>query len=141
MHSLCAEGYTCLWYFRNQLAPRNWIGYGLSPLHGRVTSLFEQLPEKTGNYIFGVNNLCNSPKFAKQAFNDIGKDVMTHGVCRQSRGIPKLIVQDAVTRKKELLRHRGNLKASVITGEPKCKDLVVVSLYNTKLVYLLSNIW
>ena len=34
VHSLCAEGYTCLWYFRNQLAPRMWIGYELSLLHG-----------------------------------------------------------------------------------------------------------
>ena len=41
----------------------------------------------------------------------------------------------------ELLRHRGTLKATVLTGDPKCKDLVVVSMYDTKLVYLLSNIW
>ena len=27
--SLCAEGYTYLWYFRNQLAPRKCIDYGL----------------------------------------------------------------------------------------------------------------
>ena len=62
-------------------------------------SLFEQLPEKTGNYIFGMDNLFNSPKFAKQALNESGKYVMTHGVYRQSRGIPKCIVQDAVTKK------------------------------------------
>ena len=59
--ALCAEGYTYSWYFRNQLAPRKWIGYGLLPLHGRVMSLFEQLPEKTGNYICGMDNLFNSP--------------------------------------------------------------------------------
>ena len=41
--------------------------------------------------------------------------------------------------KNELLRHRGNLKAAVLTGDPKCKDLVVVSLYATRPVYLLSN--
>ena len=46
MDALCAEGYTYWWYFRNQLAPKKWIGYGLSPLHGRLMSLFEQLPEK-----------------------------------------------------------------------------------------------
>ena len=82
MDYLCAEGYTYSWYFRNQLAPRKWIGYGLSPLHGRVMSLFEQPPEKTGNYICGMDNLFNLPKFAKQALDEIGKDVMTHGVCR-----------------------------------------------------------
>ena len=58
---LCAEVYTYLWHFINQLAPRKWIGYGIPPLHGRVMSLFEQLPEKTGNYICGMDNLFNSP--------------------------------------------------------------------------------
>ena len=82
--ALCAEGYTYSWYFRNQLAPRNWIDCGLSPLHDRVMSLFEQLPEKIGNYICGMDNLFNSQIFAKQELNESGKDVMTHGVCRQS---------------------------------------------------------
>ena len=40
----------------------------------------------------------------------------------------------------ELLRHRGTIKATVLTGDPKCKYLVVVSLYDTKPVYLLSII-
>ena len=43
--------------------------------------LFEQLPEKTGNYIFGMDNLFKSPKFEKQELNESGKYVMTHGVC------------------------------------------------------------
>ena len=94
-------------------------------------SLFEQLPEKTGNYICGMDNLFTSPKFAKQALNESGKYVMTHGVCRKSQGIPKCIVQDAVTKKNELLRHRGTLKPAMITGDPKCKYLVVLSLYDT----------
>ena len=41
----------------------------------------------------------------------------------------------------ELLRLRGTLKATVLTVDNKCKDLVVVSLYDTKPVYLLSIIW
>ena len=82
MDALCNEGYTYSWYFINQLASRKWIDYGLSPLHGRVMSLLEQLPGKTGNYICGIDHLFNSPKFAKQAFIESGKDVMTHGVCR-----------------------------------------------------------
>ena len=65
MDALCAEGYTYSWYFRNQLSPRKWIGYGLSPLHGQVMSLFEQLPEKTGSYICGMGHLFNMPKFSK----------------------------------------------------------------------------
>ena len=65
-----------------------------------VMSLFEQLTEKTDNYICGMDNLFNSPKFAKQALNESGEDVMTHGVCQQSRWIPKCIVKDAVTKKR-----------------------------------------
>ena len=64
---------------------------------------------------------------------------MTHGVFRQIQGVTKCIVKDAVTKKKELLRHRVTLKAAVLIGEPKCKYLVVISLYDTKPVYLLSN--
>ena len=45
-------------------------------------SLFEQLREKTGNYICGMDNLFNSPYFVKQALNESGEDVMTHGVWR-----------------------------------------------------------
>ena len=71
--ALCAEGYTYSWYFRNQLAPRKWIDYGLLPMHGRVMSLFEQIPEKTGDYICGMDNLYNSSKFAKKALNESGK--------------------------------------------------------------------
>ena len=66
MDDLCDEGYTYSWYFKNQLAPINWIGYGLLPLHGRVMNLFEQLSEKTGNYICGMDNLFNWPKFANK---------------------------------------------------------------------------
>ena len=69
-------------------------------MHGRVMSLFEQLSEKTGNYICGIDNLFNSPKFAKQALNESVNDVITHGVCRQIQGIPKCIVQDAVMKKR-----------------------------------------
>ena len=99
MDALCAEGYTYTWYFRNQLATRKWIYYGLSPLYGLVMVLFEKLSEKIGNYICGMDNLFNSPKFAKQALNESGNDVMTHSVFRHSRGIPKFIVQDVVTKK------------------------------------------
>ena len=82
-----------------QLAPRKWIDYGLSPLHGLVMSLFEKILEKTGNYFCGMDNLFNSQKFEKQALNESGKGMVTHGVCRKSRGIPKCIVQDAVMKK------------------------------------------
>ena len=49
------------------------------------------------------------------------------------------VLSKTQSQKKGLLRHIGTLKADVITGEPKCKYIVVVSLYNNKPVYFLSN--
>ncbi len=90
--ALCADGYTYTWYFCNQLAPKHWIDKGLSPLHSRVMSIFQQLPQNTENYKCGMDNLFMLPKFAKAAFNLSGKKVMIHGVCRPSRCVPKCIV-------------------------------------------------
>ena len=84
MDALCAEGYKYSWYFRKKLAPRKWIGYILLPLHGPMMSLSEQLPEKIGKSICGMDNLFILPKFAKQALNESGKDVITHGLFRHS---------------------------------------------------------
>ena len=137
--ALCADGYTYTWYFRNQLAPKYWIDKGLSPLHSRVMSLFQQLPQNTENYKCGMDNLFMSPKFAKAALNLSGKRVMIHGVCRPSTGVPKCIVQDKVTRKDDVLRSKGTVKAAVLTGDPQCKDLVALSFYDSKPVYFVSN--
>ena len=137
--ALCAEGYTYSWYFRNQVAPKKWTDKGLSPLHSQVMSLLEQLPNGSANYICGMDNLFNSPKFAKCALKESGKAVMTHGVCRPSQGIPSCIIQEAATRKLDLLRQQGTLKAAVLTGDPECKGLVAASLYDTKPVYLISS--
>ena len=46
-----------------------------------------------------MDNLFMSPKFAKIAHNETGRSVMIHGVCHPSRGIPKCIMQEAVTKK------------------------------------------
>ena len=135
--ALCADGYTFAWYFRNQLAPKYWTDKELSPLHARVMALFQQLPDS--NYKCGMDNLFMSPKFAKIAKNDSGKGVMIHGVCRVSRGIPTCIQQVAVTKKEDLLRNRGIVKASVLKGDAKCDGLVAASLYDSKPVYFISN--
>ena len=134
---LCAEGYTYAWYFRNQVAPKSWTDKDLSPLHARVMSLFQQLPLK--HYICGMDNLYMSAKFAKVAMIDSEKNVLIHGVTRASRGIPPCITQEAVTKKEDLLRTRGTMKAAVLTGDSDCPGLVATSLYDSKPVYLLSN--
>ena len=137
--ALCSDGYTYTWYFRNQPAPKSWLDKGLSPLHSRVMSLLQQLPENTKNYVCGMDNLFMSPKFAKIAHNSSGRNVMIHGVCRPSRGIPQCVTQVALTKKEELLRTRGTVKASVLSGDSSCPNLVVVSFYDSKPVYFVSN--
>ena len=99
--------------------------------------LVGQLPDS--NYKCGMDNLFMSPKFAKIAKNDSGKGIMIHGVCRVSRGIPNCITQVAVTKKEELLRNRGILKAYVLKGDSKCNGIVAVSLCDSKPVYFTSN--
>ena len=137
--ALCSEGYTLSWYFKNQVAPKSWIDKCLFPLHARVLSLFQQLPEGTSNYKCGMDNLFMSPKLAKFALHESGKRVMIHGVCRVGQEIPQRIIQDVKTKKEDLLQARGTVKASVLTGDPSCTNLVAASLCDTKPVYLLSN--
>ena len=114
---LCADGYTYAWQFMNQLAPKCWTNKELSPLHARVMALVGQLPNS--NYKCGMDNIFMLPKFANIAKNDSGKGIMIHGVCRVSRGIPNCIHQVAFTKKEELLRNRGMVKASVLKGDRK----------------------
>ena len=100
LYSLCAYGYTYSFYFRNQSAPNSWTEKGLSPLHAQVMSLIRQLPDDTRNYVFSMDKLYISPKFANFLLNQSGKRVMIHAVCRPSRGIPKFMVQYIVTKNK-----------------------------------------
>ena len=107
--TLCSEGYTYSWYFRNQATPRQWMERGLSPLHNRVMSLLQQLPKSSANYQCGMDNLFTSAKFANVCYNGSGRKVMIHGVCQQSQGISKSIIQEVVTRK-DVLREKGKVK-------------------------------
>ena len=82
-----------------------------------------------------------SPKLAKYALDKSVKRAMIHGVCRVGREILQYIVQDVKIKKEDLLKvgGGGTMKASVLTGDPSCTNLVAASLYDTKPVYLLSN--
>ena len=96
-------------------------------------SLLLQLPDK--HYKCGMDNLFMSPKFTKIAKHDTGKDIMIHDVYRPSRGIPNCILQTTVTKKKELLKNRGTMKASILVGDSNCKGLVALSFYDSKPFY------
>ena len=134
--ALYADGYTYSFYFRNQAAPKSWTKKGLSSLHSRFMSLIQQLLFETNNYIYGMDNLCISPKFAKVTLNENGKRIMIHGVCCPSRGIPKCIVQDAVTKKDDILRYNNTVKSTKLIGDSKCEDLVEMSFYDSKPVLI-----
>ena len=136
---ICSDGYTYAFWFRHQEASKQIIQtVGCSPLHARVLALISQLPDKY--YTLGMDNLYNSAKFCRLAYSTKQK-VMVHGVTRPTlRGIPSVVKQDEVKRKSELESVRHTVKAAVLKGDEVCKELVSVSLYDTKPVYFLSMV-
>ena len=100
--------------------------FGCSPLHARVLGLISQLPH--AYYTLGMDNLFMSAKFCRIAYS-MDQKVMVHGVTRPSlRGIPSLIKQEEVKRKKDLELVRHTVKAAKLEGDAICKDLVSISL-------------
>ena len=76
--TICADGYTFNWYFRNQPAPPHYLNQGFSLLSSMVLSLLSQLPGG-GGYVFGTDNLYMSTKLSHACYTSDQK-VMTHGV-------------------------------------------------------------
>ena len=108
-----------------------------SPLHARVLGLISQLPDKY--YTLGMDNLYNSAKLCRLAYS-MEQKVMVHGVTRPSlRGIPPAIKQNEVSKKKDLASVRHTVKVAVLKGDEVSKDLVSISIYDTKPVYFLSS--
>jgi len=102
-------------------------------------SLLHQLPTGNNKNRCGMDNLFMSPKFTKVCWNQSGRSAMIHGVCRVSRGIPKCIFQEQVTKKEELLKNKNIVKAAVLVGDSKIKNLVALSFYDSKPVYFISS--
>ena len=110
---------------------------GHSPLHARVLSLLDQLPSK--HNFATMDNLFISAKFLRASWTH-EKKVMTAGVCRkEGQGVAKCVEQEPVTTKDEINKVQGTMKAAVLEGDENCKGMVVVSVYDTKPVYLTSN--
>ena len=108
-----------------------------SPLHSRVLGLISQLPHK--NYTLGMDNLYMSAKFARLCMM-MPQKVHIHGVTRQSmRGVPEAVKQKEVTSKAELAKVRNTVKVAILKGDSVCQNLICVSLYDSKPVYLLTN--
>ena len=141
--TICGDGYTFAFYFCHE--PVKLEGgdanvlkqYNLSPLHMRVLSLISQLPHRY--YTIGMDNLYMSAKFCRAAYH-LKQKAMLHGVTRPSlRGVPNCVKQKEVTRKADLEKVRNTVKVARLKGDSVCKDLVCVSLYDSKPVYILTN--
>jgi hypothetical protein len=91
--ALCDDGFTYSIYFRNEPPPPKYTAMGLSPLHGRVMWLFDQL--KDHGHRCRVDNLYMSCRFAKFCYNHENK-ILLEGVARKGRGIPQIVVQEEV---------------------------------------------
>ena len=92
-------------------------------------SLIGQLKYNIRDYVCGMDNLYIPPKFSNLMLNQSGMRVMLNGVFRPSRGIPKCIVQDTVTKKQDVLSSKGTVKCAILVRYPNCKDLVAMSFY------------
>lgn len=135
--SLCQDGYTYSFYFRNMPAPKKYLDKGFSPTHSRVLFLFDTLKDK--NHVVGLDNLFMSAKLAYGAYT--GKNqVKIHGVVRKThRGVPTCVFQETKKNPNEAALVRGTIKAAVLEGDPKCPDVCVLSFYDSKDVYLMST--
>jgi hypothetical protein len=135
--SICKEGYTYSFFFRNQPAPAHYLNQGFSPTHSRVLFLFDTLPCK--NHAIGLDNLFMSAKLAWGAYTRKNQ-VKIHGVVRRhNRGVPACVFQEDKTRKEDIGAARGTLKAAILKGDKNCPNLCVISYYDSKVVYLMST--
>ena len=135
---ICSDGYTYSFYFRHQPPSEKFIKeWNCSPLHSRVLAMVSQLPGK--NYDITCDNLYMSTKLCRDG-KKMKQSVNFHGVARhKNRGVPHVIKQQEVTRKADLASVRNTVKVAVLQGHKVCKDLVAVSIYDTKPVYFLST--
>ena len=136
--AICDRGFTYAFYFRNEPPPKKYIKQGLSPLHARVMWLFNKLEQQYSRV--WMDNLYISAKFAKFAMNH-PKRVLIAGVARKSgRGIPMSVLQEEVKNPNDAFKVRGTVKAAVLMGDKDCRDLVAISVYDTKPVHFISSI-
>jgi len=136
---ICSDGFTFAFHFRHhqEASQKLMDHFNCSPIHTRVLGLISQLPNT--HYILGMDNLFNSAKLCRKALA-MDQNVMVHGVTiLKLKGIPLIVKQDGVGKKKELEKARHTVKAAVLKGDEVAKDLVSISLYDTKPVYFLTS--
>ena len=135
--AICSDGYTYSFYFRNQPAPKTFLDMGMSPLHARVHSLFDQLPGQ--HYDCAMDNLYMSAKLCRSSWRCKQK-VMIYGVARSDkRGVPKCVEQKTYSKREDVEKARGTLKVAHLKGYSNIDGLIAILLYDTKPFYMLSN--
>ena len=102
-----------------------------------LDSVNETITETETTQNFTLNKDSINKIFANVCYNGSGRKVMIHGVCRVSRGIPKSIIQEKVTRKYDILQEKGKVKVAVLKNDNQCKDLVALSFYDSQPVYFI----
>ena len=136
--ALCQEGFCYQHFMRNEPPPTKYISKGFSPLHSRVLSLFDSL--KDDHHQCGMDNLYNSAKFCRAAYQHERK-VLCHGVTRKGmRGIPECVKQEEKKSRKEQIKVRGTVKAAILMGDDRVPCLIASSVYDTKPVHYLSMV-
>ena len=100
--ALCQEGFCYQHFMQNEPPPTKYISKGFSPLHSRVLSLFDSL--KDDHHQCGMDNLYNSAKFCRAAYQHERK-VLCHGVTRKGMcGIPDCVKQEEKKSQKEQIK-------------------------------------
>jgi len=136
--AVCDRGYTYSFYFRHGDAPTlpaEFDEFELSPTARRVVWLAPRLPNDW-THIF-MDNLFNSRKLFSALYR---AKSLASGVTRRSgRGLPPSIIQLEEKNVKKAAALSGTTKSARLIDDPKCPDLLAVSVYDTKPVHMLST--
>mmetsp|Transcript_28907 Transcript_28907/g.35245 ORF Transcript_28907/g.35245 Transcript_28907/m.35245 type:complete len:150 (+) Transcript_28907:369-818(+) len=125
-------------YFRHQKAPKKYLDKDFVPLHTRVTFLFDRLHHK--NHSCFIYNLYMSALFTLCYLN-LPSAVNIHGVIRPLlKSFPVCIHQDKYVYKKRSEEAKGTSKVAKLVRDAKCKDILAISYYGSKPIYLLSTV-
>mmetsp|Transcript_28908 Transcript_28908/g.35247 ORF Transcript_28908/g.35247 Transcript_28908/m.35247 type:complete len:103 (+) Transcript_28908:482-790(+) len=81
-----------------------------------------------------------SALFALRSLN-LPNNVKIHGGTRPLlKGIPLFVHQDKNVCEKRSEEAKGTIKVAKLIGDAKCKDLLVISYYDSKHIFILSTV-
>mmetsp|Transcript_5865 Transcript_5865/g.6106 ORF Transcript_5865/g.6106 Transcript_5865/m.6106 type:complete len:171 (+) Transcript_5865:1469-1981(+) len=135
---ICSNGYTFSFYFHHQKAPKKYLDKDFAPLHSRVDFLFDQLHHK--NHSCFMNNLYMSALFVLRSLN-LSNAVKIHGVtCPWLKSVPLCIHQEKYVCEKRAEEAKVTIEVAKLVGDAKFKDLLAISYYDSKPIYLLTTV-